>query len=294
MSTFWSIFVIALVVLNIGGCLWLLAWTMNMHSSDEDDDSTGHTWDLDLKEYNHPLPRWWLYTFYLSIIFSVVYLLLYPGLGNFPGLLGWTQEGQYETEVALSNERFDQVFAPFGDRSIDELATDPDALRIGRNVFMNHCAACHGSDGRGARGFPNLADNDWLYGDTAAAVEFSIANGRVGIMPALGAVTGKEGADRIIDFLLASADDTSPEVIAGQQKYLTSGCSGCHGDGGEGNPILGAPNLRNGIWLHGADRDTLRDVIMNGRINEMPSHRGLLGEERIRLVSAYVLGLSRN
>ena len=96
MSTFWSIFIIVLVIINVGGCLWLIAWTMNMKTEEETEDSTGHVWDEDLKEYNNPLPKWWLNTFYLTIIFTIVYLALYPGMGNFQGLLGWSQYGQYD------------------------------------------------------------------------------------------------------------------------------------------------------------------------------------------------------
>lgn len=294
MSTFWSLFIIVLVVVNIGGCVWLLVWTMNMRTADEDDQSTGHVWDGDLTEYNNPLPRWWLYTFYLSIAFTVIYLALYPGLGNFGGLLGWTQEQQYEEQIERSNERYERVYAQFRDQDIDELASNPDALRIGRNVFMNFCAACHGSDARGARSFPNLTDDEWLYGGDATAVRLSVANGRIGNMPGLGAVTGEEGAERIIDYMLSEEGDSSPEVAAGKQAYLSSGCMGCHGANAEGNRFLGAPNLRDDVWLHGSDRATLKDVIMNGRVNEMPPHKDILGEDRVRLVSAYVLSLSRD
>jgi len=294
MSTFWSIFVIVLVVINVGGCVWLIAWTMNMNTAEEDDDSTGHTWDGDLKEYNNPLPKWWLNTFYLSIIFTVIYLALYPGLGNFQGLLGWSQNGQYEEQVATSRAQYEEVYAAFAGISLEDLAKNPDALRLGRNTFMNNCASCHGSDGRGAKSFPNLTDGNWLWGGDAATVEKTIAQGRVGNMPALGAVAGKEGVEQIITYLLSDSGDSSAEVAAGKQKFMTSGCIGCHGANAEGNPMLGAPNLRDADWLHGSSREDIRDTINNGRVNQMPAQLDLIGEDRVRMVTAYVLSLSQD
>ena len=294
MSTFWSIFVIVLVVINVGGCVWLITWTMNMNTADHDDDSTGHTWDGDLREYNNPLPKWWLNTFYLSIVFTVIYLALYPGLGNFPGLLGWTQNGQYEEQVEASRARYAEVYAAFAGISLEDLAKNPDALRLGRNTFMNNCASCHGSDGRGAKSFPNLTDDSWLWGGDAAAVQQTIAQGRVGNMPALGAVAGEEGVEQIITYLLSDAGDSSAAAAAGKQKFMTSGCIGCHGLNAEGNTMLGAPNLRDAVWLHGSSREDIRDTINNGRVNQMPAHLDLIGEDRVRMVAAYVLSLSQD
>ena len=293
MSSFWSIFIIVLVVLNVGGCLWLIAWTMNMKTDEEDADSTGHVWDGDLKEYNNPLPKWWLNTFYLTIIFTVIYLVLYPGFGSFPGVLGWTQEGAYTSEVDAKREKYAAVFEAFAGIPLETLVTNEDALKLGRNTFMNNCTACHGSDGRGAKGFPNLTDSSWLWGGEPAQVRQTIANGRIGNMPALGAVAGPEGVEQIITFLLSPPGDTSADVVAGQQKFMTSGCIGCHGMNAEGNPLLGAPNLRDDDWVHGNSREAIRDVINNGRANQMPAHLDLLGEDRVNLVTAYVLSLSK-
>jgi cytochrome c oxidase cbb3-type subunit 3 len=294
MSTFWSIFVIVLVVINVGGCVWLIAWTMNMNTAEQDDDSTGHTWDGDLKEYNNPLPKWWLNTFYLSIIFTVIYLALYPGLGNFKGLLGWTQNGQYEEQVEATRVQYEEVYAAFAGIPLEDLARNPDALRLGRNTFMNNCASCHGSDGRGAKSFPNLTDDSWLWGGDAATVQQTISQGRVGNTPALGAVAGEEGVEQIVTYLLSDAGDSSAEVAAGKQKFMTSGCIGCHGVNAEGNPMLGAPNLRDADWLHGSSREDIRDTINNGRVNQMPAHLDLIGEDRIRMVSAYVMSLGQD
>jgi cytochrome c oxidase cbb3-type subunit 3 len=293
MSTLMSIFIIVLVVINVGGCLWLILWTMNMNTGESDSDSTGHVWDGDLKEYNNPLPKWWLNTFYLSIVFTVVYLVLYPGFGSFPGVLGWTQTGQYEEQVEATRERYASVYAAFTDIPLAELASNPDAVRLGRNTFMNNCASCHGSDGRGAKGFPNLADGEWLHGGAPEVIYTTVANGRTGVMAPMGAVVGDAGADQIIDYLLAAEDDTSEAVALGQQKFMTSGCIGCHGLDASGNQAIGAPNLRDSNYLHGGSRADLKESIMNGRVNQMPAQLELIGEDRARLVTAYVLSLSQ-
>jgi len=295
MNTFWSIFVIALTVGSLVGCVWLIRWTTKMGAGTPDphDNSTGHTWDGDLEELNNPLPRWWLNTFYLSIAFSVVYLILYPGLGGFKGVLEWSQTGQYETEVAASQEKFGEVYAAFRGRDISELANDPDAVRLGQNTYVNNCAACHGADARGATGFPNLRDEAWLYGGDAETVLYSIVNGRQGVMPPLGALVGEEGANQLASYLLSEPGDTSSEAAAGKQKYMTSGCIGCHGVNAEGNAMVGGPNLRDDVWLHGGSRDTIVDIILNGKVNVMPAQLGIIGEDRARLVAAYVLSLSR-
>jgi len=293
MSTLMSIFIIVLVVINVGGCLWLIAWTMNMNTDESDSDSTGHVWDGDLKEYNNPLPKWWLNTFYLSILFTVVYLVLYPGFGSFQGVLGWTQTGQYEEQVEATRERYASVYAAFTGIPLAELASNEDAIRLGRNTFMNNCASCHGSDGRGAKGFPNLTDGEWLHGGAPEVIYTTIANGRTGIMAPMGAVVGDAGADQIIDYLLADEGDTSEAVALGKQKFMTSGCIGCHGMDATGNQAVGAPSLRDGIYLHGGTREELRETIMNGRVNRMPAQLDLIGEDRVRLVTAYVLSLSQ-
>ena len=295
MSQGWSIFVIVLIVINLVGCGWLIWWTMNMHTDEETegDESTGHVWDVDLKENNNPLPKWWLNTFYLTLVFTVVYLVLYPGFGNFAGTLGWSQQGQYAAEVESSNAKFGEVYAAFGDASIEELAANADAVALGKNTYDNFCASCHGADARGALGYPNLTDNDWLYGGSGEAVLQTIRNGRMGVMAPLGAVTGEDGANAIADWLLAD-DMNDPAVAAVKTKFMTSGCIGCHGMNAEGNQALGAPNLTDDTWLHGGTKEAIVDIIMNGKTNQMPAQLDVIGEDRARMVAAYVLSLSRD
>jgi len=216
-----------------------------------------------------------------------------PGFGSFPGFLGWTQKSAYDTEVAAKQQQYAEVFSAFAGIPIDALAKNDEALRLGRNTFMNNCTACHGSDGRGAKGFPNLTDSNWMWGGEPAQIQQTIANGRIGNMPALGTVAGPDGVEQIITFLLSAPGDTSADVLAGQQKFLTSGCIGCHGMNAEGNPLLGAPNLRDADWLHGSSREAIRDVINKGRTNQMPAHLDLIGEDRVNLVAAYVLSLNK-
>jgi len=293
MSTAISIFIIVLVLINVLGCIWMLLWTGKKRPEDPAADSTTHTWDGDLQEYNNPLPKWWLNMFYITVVFSVVYLVLYPGFGSFQGILGWSQTGQYDEEVATAEAKYGEVFAVFQGMPYAEMAKNPDAVALGQNQYANNCATCHGSDARGAKGFPNLTDNDWLYGGSPEAIEFSIKYGRMGVMPALGAAIGEKGVNDVIGYLrsLTGRNIDSARVAAGQQTYATL-CASCHGPDATGNQALGAPNLVDEIWLHGAGDPDMRDVINNGRTNQMPAHKDLLSEDRIRVLVAYILSLS--
>jgi len=293
MSTAISIFIIVLVLINVIGCVWMLLWTGKKRPDDPSADSTTHTWDGDLQEYNNPLPRWWLNSFYLTVVFSVVYLILYPGFGSFPGILGWTQVGQYEEETATAEARYGEVFGAFANVPYEQMAKDSAAVELGANQFANNCATCHGSDARGAKGFPNLTDGEWLYGGDPQAIEFSIAYGRNGVMPALGAALGEKGVNDVIGYLrsLTGRNIDSSRAESGKEKFAML-CASCHGADAKGNQALGAPNLVDDIWLHGAGDPDMRDVINNGRVNQMPAHKDLLSEDRIRVLVAYVLSLN--
>jgi cytochrome c oxidase cbb3-type subunit 3 len=294
MSEGWSIYVIALAVFTAVGCLAILTWSTKMPvDGDEETNTTGHVWDGDIAEGNNPLPRWWLYLFWMTGVFMVIYLFLYPGAGNVKGALGWSQISQYEEEVAAAEERYGDIFGAFADVPLGELAGDPDAVRLGRNIFMNHCSTCHGSDARGAKGFPNLTLNTWLYGGAPETIEATITNGRNGVMPALGAALGEQGVNDVAAYVLSlSGQSADAEAIArGQQKYMTM-CIGCHGPTGTGMAVLGAANLTDDVWLHGPNEADIRDVITNGRTSMMPAQQDTLSKDRIRTVVAYVLSLS--
>jgi cytochrome c oxidase cbb3-type subunit 3 len=288
-----SLFVVIGTFVNIIGVLWLLWWTRKHRGeSAATTETTGHVWDGDLTEYNKPLPRWWLGLFLLTVAFSLAYLALYPGLGNFAGTRGWSQESQLREEVRQAEARLAKTFAPFEGRSVDELRGDPAAARIGRNLFLNNCAACHGSDGRGAPGFPNLADSDWLWGGSAERVLESIRDGREGVMMPWGPVLGTRGLEDVLAYVSSLSGRPLPagDAAAGGKRFLEL-CSACHGQDGKGSALVGAPNLADQAWLHGGSVAAMRESISAGRHGQMPAHLERLGETRTRLLAAYVLGL---
>jgi len=293
MSSFWSGWIIVLTVANIIGALWLLWWTSNANPEEMKSDTTGHVWDGDLKEYNNPLPRWWLWLFYLTVAFSVVYLALFPGLGNFQGLLGWSQTGQYYEERAQIDTRQQAFFARFDGMTIPQLARDADAMAAAGNIFGNRCAQCHGSDGRGAYSFPNLTDGAWLYGGDEDAILTSIKEGRMGLMPPMGDVLGGErGVAEMVEYVRSLAGLEHDAAMAAAAEPMWPVCGACHGMDGTGMTALGAPSLRDNNWLYSSDRRSIAETIAGGRQNNMPSQLPLLGEQQVRLMTAYVLRLS--
>lgn len=290
MSFGWTLFVIVLVAVQVVGAAWLIFWSSRQGT---DDATTGHVWDGDVVEGNNPLPRWWLGLFWLTIAFALVYVALYPSFGSF-SLFGWSQTNQYEQEVERAEEVYAPLFASFAAKPIEELARDPAALRAGRNLFVNNCAACHGSDARGARGYPNLTDEEWNYGGDPAQIFATIKGGRMGVMPAFGAGIAVEQRELLADYVthLAGRNVDAARVEQGKALFTTN-CSACHGLNGEGNPLLGAPKLANEIWLHGSGRNVIFDVITNGRMSQMPAQEAILGADRVHVLAAYVHSLSK-
>ena len=291
--------IVAIVVLaNVVGGLVLIWWT-SRGAGHIAAKQTTHVWDDDLTEYNNPLPRWWLWLFVLTIVFGLIYLILYPGLGNFPGIKHWTEVSQYQREDAAARARFEQRFASFKGKSLRELSHDPQAMSTARNLFALNCSTCHGSDARGAKGFPNLTDQDWLWGGSEENVYQTIAHGRDGMMPAWGPVLGRDGVERVLAYVLTLSGrhskevDASPDRIAAGKAQFATLCTGCHGADGRGNTAIGAPNLTDNIWLDGGSVKDIRETITNGRTNHMPAHLERLGETEVRLLAAYVLSLSQ-
>jgi cytochrome c oxidase cbb3-type subunit 3 len=288
MTAFWSLFIIIITAVSM--VVYMLI--VNVYSKREVGEKEDHVWDEDLREYNNPLPRWWLGLFWITAIFLVVYLIIYPGMGGFEGTQGWSQQSQYDAEVAAAEKRYGDIFAEFADIPLEELANNPEAVKLGGNLFQNHCAQCHGSDGRGAKGFPNLTDASWLYGSSAAAIESTILNGRNGVMPAQAAVVGDD-LDNVVGYVLTLSGREPPagaDVQAGKRRFEQV-CFACHQMTGKGNPALGAPDLTVDLWVHGGSEADIRDVIANGRINQMPAQRDVLTEDRIRTLVAYVMSL---
>jgi len=296
MTSGWSLFVIALVVVNILGCFWLLRWTARPKSAHEKiggGADTGHVWDQDLREYNNPLPRWWLWLFYITIVFSVLYLALFPGLGSFKGIKGWTQAGQWEQQQKEADARAAAYLAPFASMTVAQLAADGKAMATARNLFQVNCAPCHGSDGGGAKGFPNLADKQWQWGGDPDTVVQTIMAGRVAAMPPWGQVLGVQGVDQVVAYVQQiSGQQADPTLAAAGKTQFETVCAACHGVDGKGNPLLGAPNLTDDIWLYGGDAATLKLTLENGRNGQMPAFGDRLGAERVRLLAAYATRLS--
>jgi len=290
MTTGWTIFVLVLTLANVVGAGWLILWSSRM--SVGEGATTGHVWDGDIVEGNNPLPRWWLRLFWITIWFSVVFCILYPSFGDF-SLLGWSQEQQYEEEVAAAEEVYGEIFAAFAATPLNELANDPAAMSAGRNLFLNNCATCHGSDARGARGFPNLADAEWQWGDSPEQILTTVRNGRTGIMPPLGGALDEETIDLLVDYVQSLAGrDVDPDRVAAAQMPYQTYCLACHGPTGAGNPLLGALPLTNEIWRYGSGASIIRDIIVNGRTGQMPAQEPLLGADRVHVLAAYVMNLS--
>jgi cytochrome c oxidase cbb3-type subunit III len=296
MSRAWSIYVIAIVVLNIVATVWLLWWTARRRPSDKDPSSTtGHVWDGDLTEYNKPLPKWWINLFYLTIIFSIGYLVWYPGLGNFAGTSGWSSAGEHDADKAVADARLAEAFSRFEGMPIDQVAKDPQALAFGASLFANNCAMCHGSDARGARGFPNLTDDDWLWGGTPEQILTTVLEGRQAAMPPLAAAIGGDvGVTEVAAYVQSLSGIKADPALAAAGKARFGGvCAACHGVDGKGNPALGAPNLTDKTWLYGNDFATIREAVVQGRAGMMPAHEPIIGATRARLAAAYVWSLSQ-
>lgn len=293
MSSFWSGWIVLLTVANIIGAVWLLWLTSRTSPGEKATDTTGHVWDGDLQELNNPLPRWWLWLFYLTVAFSIVYLVLFPGLGNFQGVLGWSQTGQYSQEVARIEERQQAFFARFDGMELAALAADGDAMAAAGNIFGNRCAQCHGSDGRGAPGFPNLTDDAWLWGRDETAILTSISQGRMGVMPPMGdALGGERAVAQMVEYVRSLSGLDHDADMAAAAAPMWAVCGACHGMDGTGMTAMGAPNLTDESWLHGSDRRTIAQTITQGRQNQMPAQLPILGEQQTRLMAAYVLRLS--
>jgi cytochrome c oxidase cbb3-type subunit 3 len=290
MSSFWSAYIILLTVITIIATCWLLF--ANRTRPADAEAKTGHVFD-GIEEYDNPLPAWWFHMFVITLVFAIGYLIAYPGLGSFQGLLGWSQLDQWQREMQRAEARYEPVFARYRDLGVEELAATPAAVRMGQRIFANNCAQCHGADARGSRGFPNLADGDWIWGGSTEAIRSSIVNGRQAMMPPWLAVLGEEGVDNVARYALTLSGSlpASAGSAAGEAQFKTI-CASCHGADGSGNQLLGAPNLRDDIWLYGNDLEQVKHAIRNGRNGRMPAFGEQLDSDKIHLLTAYVYSLS--
>lgn len=299
MSIGWTWYVIALMVLNIGGCAWLLWWTARRHPGDPKPEDTSHIWDGDITEYNKPLPRWWINLFYITIVFSIGYLFWYGGWGSYPGVGQWSSQSEHARVKATEDAKLNETFALYQGQPLPVLANDAKAMALGRSIFNNTCATCHGSSAQGAIGFPNLSDDIWHWGGSPERVLETVLDGREGVMPEWGKVLTGMGGPSAVDYVISYVQTLSDPAqlqnnyLAAQGRPLYNGvCVACHGDLGQGNQDLGAPSLADDYWLYGNSKQSLYKTITSGRHGVMPAHRQLLGETRSRLVAAYVWSLS--
>ena len=295
-SEFWHWYISILTVLSILACVWLLRWMTSGHKKTDQVEDTGHVWDGDLTELNNPLPRWWLGLFYITIAFGGFYLLLYPGLGTYAGLLEWSSKSEYEQEVAKVEAEVGPLFARYQQTPILDLIKDENALKVGERLYANYCATCHGSDARGARGYPNLRDNVWIWGGDPQSIETTIMQGRQAMMPSWeGPLGGESGVDEVAQYVLSlSGRATIAELADKGKARFEIFCVACHGPTGTGNPALGAPNLTDDVWLYGGSITRISQSIAKGRNGKMPAHADFLGEAKVHLLAAYVYGLSQN
>ncbi len=296
MTAFWAWFVAAGTIVFIIWCVWLIGWSAKQGpQGKEDEDLVGHKWDGDLEEWNNPAPKWWLYLYFITIAWGVGYMIAYPGIGAFEGVLGWSQEGQYEDEMAAAEERYAPIYERFAAMEFEALAEDEDALALGRSLFASYCTTCHGSDARGAPGYPNLTDGAWQWGGTENDIITTITNGRIAVMTPWAQVLGSdEAVNNMVRYVqsLSGLVEADEAAMSAETQFKTV-CAACHTPEGTGNPLLGAPNLTDDVWLYGSSDEAIRTAIVEGRNGQMPPHGEFLGENRTRILAAYVYSLSQ-
>lgn len=298
-SNFWNIYIAVIIIASLIGLLWLGLSQDKIKApvknKDGEVETMGHAWD-GIEEYNNPLPRWWFYLYILTIVFTVGYLVAFPGLGDYKGYFGWTSVGQYEEEVAAANKEYGALYAQYGQMPIEELAQNDEAMRSAKSMFDTYCIQCHGSDAGGSRGFPSLKDHDWLWGGAPTEIQESIANGRMGVMAAWGPALGQERVKDVTHYVmsLSGRETADPERVKRGEVLFNGGpanCFTCHGADGKGIKGLG-PNLTDDIWLWGGSEKAIIDTITNGRNNQMPAWSNFLDKDKLHLMTAYVWGLS--
>ena len=292
-SDFWNLYVVVIVVASILACAVLLI--VQGKATFTPGKTMGHVWDGDLEEYNNPMPKWWSWMFVITVIFAFVYLALYPGLGNFKGMLGWTSVGQYKAEVEKMDATVKPLFDKFMAMDMKAVAADKQAMEMGKRLYLTYCMQCHGADARGAKGFPNLTDADWQYGGEPEQIKETIANGHMGVMPPheqLGGDTIKDLANYVRS--LSGLPNDATRTAKGKEAFGSAGCAGCHGMDAKGMHAVGAPNLTDKVWLYGSSEATISETIAKGRQNQMPAWKEFLGDAKVHLLCAYVLSLSQD
>jgi len=291
----WGLYIAIVTVVSILFCLWLALTMAKGKAPGETVGTTGHSWDEDLQELNNPLPRWWLWLFVITIVFSIGYLWLYPGLGARQGSLGWSQTEQYEREVKRFNAVTEPLYARFLAMDLKQVAADPQGRAIGERLYQTYCVQCHGADARGSKGYPNLTDNDWQWGGEPSLIKTTILEGRQAVMPAMAAAVGSAAeVEQLAHYVvsLSGGGHDATKAALGRGKFEV--CAACHGAEGRGNTALGAPNLTDRIWVYGGGVSAVIEAINKGRAGVMPAFKDSLGEGKVHVLAAYVWGPSNS
>ncbi|WP_312359467.1 cytochrome-c oxidase, cbb3-type subunit III [Stutzerimonas balearica] len=301
MTSFWSWYITLLSLGTIAALVWLLLATRKGQRQESTEETVGHSYD-GIEEYDNPLPRWWFMLFVATVVFALGYLALYPGLGNWKGVLpgyegGWTQVKQWQKEVDKANEQYGPLYAKFAAMPVEDVAQDAQALKMGGRLFASNCSVCHGSDAKGAYGFPNLTDNDWLYGGEPETIKTTILHGRQAAMPAWKDVLGEAGIRNVAGYVRSLSGRDTPEGVEVDveqgQKLFAANCVACHGADGKGNHAMGAPNLTDNVWLYGSSFAQIQQTLRYGRNGKMPAQEANLGNDKVHLLAAYVYSLSQ-
>lgn len=291
-SDFWNMYVVVIVVASILACAVLLI--VQGKATFTPGKTMGHVWDETLEEYNNPMPKWWSWLFVITVVFAFGYLALYPGLGNYKGALGWTSVGQHKAEVDKMDATVKPLFDKYLAMDVKDVAGDKQAMEMGKRLYLTYCMQCHGADARGAKGFPNLTDSDWLYGGEPDQIKQTIAQGRMGMMPPHAHLGGDSIKD-VANFVrsLSGLPNDSVRAAKGKDVFASAGCAGCHGAEGKGMQAIGAPNLTDKVWLYGSSEATIIETVTGGRQNRMPAWKEFLGDAKVHLLTSYVWSLSQ-
>jgi cytochrome c oxidase cbb3-type subunit 3 len=315
MTSFWSWYVTLLTSATLVALTWLIFATRRGQRQESTEETVGQSFD-GIEEYDNPLPKWWFMLFVGTLIFAAGYLVMYPGLGNWKGIFpgynevadgkpfangegGWTGVHQWEKEMDKADKEYGPIFAKYAAMPIEEVAQDPKALKMGGRMFASYCSVCHGSDAKGAYGFPNLTDHDWRWGGEAATIKTTIMGGRQGVMPAWGEVIGDQGVRDVAAFLRVTLHgrelpkDVKADPEAGKAIFAAN-CVACHGAEAKGTPAMGAPDLTHpNAFIYGSSYAQLQQTIRYGRQGTMPAQEQVLGNDKVHLLAAYVYSLSQ-
>ncbi|MBX2808634.1 MAG: cytochrome-c oxidase, cbb3-type subunit III [Cellvibrionaceae bacterium] len=295
MDTFWSLWIIILTTVNLALLLWVLLANRKVAVSDDEDPenrTTGHVYD-GIEEYDNPLPKWWFIMFLLLFVFSIAYLIIYPGMGSWKGIIGWTSANQLAREQDRAASQYADSYGVYATMAIDDLVHEPRAMKMAQRIFANNCAVCHGADGGGSLGFPNLTDKDWLYGGTPEKIKETLVKGRQAAMPAWQSILGEQGIAQVTEYVLSlSGRDHDAAMAQTGATLFAQSCASCHGADGGGGQSVGAPNLRDDIWLYDGSPAGIRQTLRVGRNGVMPAQQHRLRADKIHLLTAYVYSLS--